>query len=127
MTSSRKKADAYGARQLLGAAEGADRKKRDHGTAECAELGVEAEAQAPVQPRAPPSDDPMLRFVDVIRLTGLSRTTIWRRVRAGTFPAPIALGENSCGWKTSWISGPGGWIDAQPRVTYAPVPQVATA
>ena len=39
--------------------------------------------------------DPMLRPREVMARTGLSRTTLWRRVRAGTFPAPTQLGENS--------------------------------
>ena len=70
--------------------------------------------QSPVQARAPPCR--MLRFADVIECTGLSRSTIWRRVRAGTFPAPISLGENSCGWPENLITE---WIESRPVVHYA--------
>ncbi len=58
----------------------------------------------------------MLRFADVIECTGLSRTTIWRRVRAGTFPAPLSLGENAVGWPEHLITE---WIESRPVVAYA--------
>ncbi len=50
------------------------------------------------------SADKMLRAREVMAQTGYSRTTIWRKVRAGTFPAPIELGPNAVGWLQSWIS-----------------------
>ncbi len=59
--------------------------------------------------------DPMLRPPEVMARTGLSRTTIWRRVRAGTFPAPTELGQNSIGWPASEISA---WLENRPRRTY---------
>ena len=136
MTASQKKVAAHSASNLNGANETAAKKaarKAEEAGAPIGTIGdddpiggvdlVDGDGAtggvhgSPQQARAPPADDPMLRFADVIRLTGLSRTTIWRRVRAGTFPAPISLGENSCGWKSSWVNG---WIDEQPRVSYAP-------
>ena len=33
----------------------------------------------------------ILRTAAVLRATALSRTTLWRRVRDGSFPAPIRL------------------------------------
>lgn len=63
------------------------------------------------------SPDAMLRFTDVIARTGLSRTTLWRRIRAGTFPAPIQLGENSVGWPEHIVTD---WIATRPTVHYAP-------
>ena len=67
---------------------------------------------------------PILRPPEVLIRTGLSRTTIWRRVRAGTFPAPIELGENSIGWPESEITA---WLANRPRRTYgaetAPAPE----
>ncbi len=59
--------------------------------------------------------DRMLRPTEVMARTGLSRTTIWRRVRAGTFPAASELGENSIGWPESIIDE---WCDSRPRRTY---------
>ena len=55
----------------------------------------ESEALAPVQPRAPP--ERMLRFADVIRATGLSRTTIWRLEKRGQFPKKVKLSPNRKG------------------------------
>ena len=50
--------------------------------------------------------DRILRTPEVVKLTGLSRTTIWRRVRSGDFPAPVKLGSlasRSVGWRESEI------------------------
>ena len=58
----------------------------------------------------------MLRFPEVIERTGISRTTIWRRVRAGTFPAPVQLGSNSIGWPEPAIIE---WVESRPVVAYA--------
>jgi prophage regulatory protein len=34
----------------------------------------------------------------VLELIGLSRTTLWRMVRAGTFPRPVRITERSRGY-----------------------------
>ena len=57
----------------------------------------------------------MLRVPEVMARTGLSRTTIWRRVRAGTFPPPKELGENSIGWTDLVIAE---WTENRPHRTY---------
>lgn len=57
----------------------------------------------------------MLRAPEVMAQTGLSRTTIWRRVKAGSFPPPTELGVNSIGWPDSVISD---WLSNRPRRTY---------
>ncbi len=71
--------------------------------------------------------DCMLRPPEVMARTGLSRTTIWRRVKAGKFPAPLVLGENSIGWTAQSIED---WLESRPRRTYgaeaeAPAPEAA--
>jgi prophage regulatory protein len=40
----------------------------------------------------------ILRQREVCALTGLSRTTIWRMVRAGSFPKPMMISERTPGW-----------------------------
>src|SRR5665213_4037923 len=54
-----------------------------------------------------------LRTRDVLRITSLSRATLYRRVAARRFPAPVHLGGRACGWSTSalqdWISDPEGY------------------
>ena len=59
--------------------------------------------------------NPMLRPREVMAQMGWSRTTLWRRVRAGAFPAPVELGVNSIGWPESWVNEA---RDALPRRTY---------
>lgn len=59
--------------------------------------------------------DIMLRQPAVLRRTGLSRTTIWRKIRAGDFPAPKRLGPNSIGWPESVITE---WLKSLPAQTY---------
>ena len=64
---------------------------------------------------APGPVDGMLRTPDVLAAMGWSRTTLWRRVRAGAFPPPMELGPNSNGWLESWVKAA---RDALPRRTY---------
>lgn len=40
----------------------------------------------------------ILRRKQVEARTGLSRSTIYNRIKQGTFPAPISLGVKSVGW-----------------------------
>lgn len=51
------------------------------------------------------------RIADVIRLTALSRATIYRRIADGRFPRPVHLGGRACGWVPNelraWINAPG--------------------
>lgn len=49
----------------------------------------------------------ILRLPAVKAATGLSRSTIYARVRLGTFPAPVPLGGNRVGWVESEIAA---WI-----------------
>jgi prophage regulatory protein len=42
--------------------------------------------------------DQILRPAEVIKITGLCRTTLWRAVRAGTFPKPVRLTAITIGW-----------------------------
>lgn len=40
----------------------------------------------------------ILKLPSVIARTGLSRSSIYKRVSEGTFPQPISLGIRSVGW-----------------------------
>ena len=51
----------------------------------------------------------ILRLPEVIARTGLSRTNVYRRIAAGTFPAPVALGPRAVGWRESDITA---WIES---------------
>jgi len=58
----------------------------------------------------------ILRDHEVLARTKLSRVQRWRRVRKGTFPAPVQLGPNSIGWYEDEIAA---WLAERPRVSYA--------
>jgi prophage regulatory protein len=61
---------------------------------------------------APPCDtlmsevlsEAILRESQVVTLTGLSRSTIRRRVQAGTFPKPRKLGDDSKQAASGWLA-----------------------
>lgn len=46
----------------------------------------------------------ILRMHDVEEACGLHRTTIWRKVNAGLFPAPIKITNRARGWLESEVS-----------------------
>ena len=55
-----------------------------------------------------------LRLPDVEKATGKKRSTIYRDIAAGKFPAPYDLGSSrSVGWLSTEISA---WILSRPRV-----------
>ena len=56
----------------------------------------------------------ILRMPDVLDKVGVSRTTIWRQVKAGIFPSPIRLSARSVGWRENEVDE---WLDAQPAIT----------
>ena len=70
---------------------------------------------APGRGDGPVSVDRMLRPAEVCTLMGWSRTTLWRRCRAGKFPPPTELGENAIGWSESVAKAA---RDALPQRTY---------
>ncbi len=39
-----------------------------------------------------------LRPRQVLEMIGVSRTTLWRMVQAGTFPRPVRITERNCGF-----------------------------
>jgi len=41
---------------------------------------------------------PFLRLPEVKRRTGLSRSSIYLRIKAGHFPPPVSLGGRAVGW-----------------------------
>jgi prophage regulatory protein len=52
----------------------------------------------------------LIRGREVFSLVALSRTTVWRRVREGTFPAPVSLGPTRIAWREADIVA---WVNAQ--------------
>lgn len=52
----------------------------------------------------------ILRRDKVEARTGLSRSSIYAGIAAGTFPAPVPLGEKSVGWIESEIQS---WLESR--------------
>ncbi len=52
----------------------------------------------------------ILSLSEVKARTGLARSTIYDRIKAGSFPAQVSLGARAVGWLASDIEG---WISAQ--------------
>lgn len=48
--------------------------------------------------------DRILRLKTVLDRTGLSRSTIYRRMEKGTFPKNLQIGERCMGWRETAIS-----------------------
>jgi prophage regulatory protein len=55
----------------------------------------------------------LYRIRDVVRITGHGRSTVYRDVAAGFFPAPVRLGQQSVAWRKSDLDK---WIAARPVV-----------
>jgi prophage regulatory protein len=61
----------------------------------------------------------LLRGKEVFRRVALSRTTVWRRIRLGTFPAPVSLGPTRIAWREADVVA---WIAAQRPIAYRSQP-----
>jgi prophage regulatory protein len=57
-----------------------------------------------------PEPEKILRMRTVLERTGLSRSTLYRKMRNGTFPNQVQISEHCCGWRESainrWIADP---------------------
>jgi len=49
---------------------------------------------------------------EILEITGKSNPTLWRWTKAGTFPKPYKLGENSVGWKDDEVRE---WVSSRER------------
>jgi prophage regulatory protein len=56
------------------------------------------------------TSDRILRIKTVLQLTGLSRSTLYRKIQRGEFPKQIKLSERCAGWRQSavnaWMRNP---------------------
>ena len=50
----------------------------------------------------------ILRLSDVLYRTGLSRTTLYRKIAEGTFPPQVRISQKGSGWRASAVET---WID----------------
>ena len=60
-----------------------------------------------------PAPDRIVRLNTVLARTGLSRSTIYRKIAEGTFPAQLRISVNGAGWRESdinrWVDNPVAW------------------
>lgn len=56
----------------------------------------------------------LVRMPEVMRLTGLSRSTIYRMVNRGEFPAPVEDGQRAVAWRKREVVD---WIEERPTVS----------
>lgn len=60
-----------------------------------------------------PAPDRIVRLNTVLSRTGLSRSTIYRKIAESTFPAQIRISINGAGWRefdiNRWIEDPVAW------------------
>ena len=58
--------------------------------------------------------DRLLRLSEVLTITSLGRSTVYRKMRDGTFPEPLKIGVRAVRWRQAEISN---WLAACPRAT----------
>lgn len=51
-----------------------------------------------------------IRPRQVLEMIGVSRTTLWRMVQAGTFPRPVRITERNCGFVLDTVEA---WMKAR--------------
>lgn len=66
----------------------------------------------------------ILRLRRVLEKTGMGRSSVWRMVKEGTFPAPIKLSPRMVGWVEEEVND---WLVEKTRIREGsarrPVPQ----
>lgn len=60
-----------------------------------------------IETTSPKNSFAILRRHEVIRRTGLSNTTLYKRISDGEFPRSVSLGGNIVGWLESEVNN---WI-----------------
>lgn len=57
--------------------------------------------------------DRIIRFRTVLARSGLSRSTLYRKMAKGTFPKQVRINDYCCGWQESeisrWVADPVCW------------------
>ncbi|WP_159832320.1 AlpA family transcriptional regulator [Novosphingobium sp. TCA1] len=59
---------------------------------------------------AAPTNDRLIRLNDVLHITGLSRSTLYRKIDEGSFPKQIRIAARCTAWRESdviaWVGNP---------------------
>lgn len=59
----------------------------------------------------------IIRPKNLMKLIGVSRSTLWRMEKAGKLPAKVIISDRICGWKQAEIES---WLDEK---TLIPIDQ----
>lgn len=62
------------------------------------------------QPAIDPAQERLMRRPEVLRVTGLSRSSMYRLIEKLDFPRPVALSAKTVGWPASQVNA---WIAAR--------------
>lgn len=80
-------------------------------------------AERPIAPR-------IIRLPELLRLVGMSRSTIWRQQKSGAFPRSVPLSDRATGWHldevVEWMNAPREWANKQ-REPYSSLQSVITS
>lgn len=57
----------------------------------------------------------LLRLQAVIRVTGLSRSTVYRLIAHGQFPRPVRLGPRAVAWRRQDLEA---WSETRPATSH---------
>lgn len=55
----------------------------------------------------------LIRLTEVVHITGLKKSAIYKRIKEGGFPVAVHLGSKHVAWKLEEVQG---WIENRPRV-----------
>lgn len=58
--------------------------------------------------------DYLIRLPELLALTSKSRSTLYREISNGTFPAPVRIGARAVAWRASDITE---WLESLKRTT----------
>ena len=62
------------------------------------------------EPAIDPAQERLMRRAEVLRVTGLSRTSMYRLIAKLDFPRPVSLSAKTVGWPASQVNA---WIAAR--------------
>ena len=56
--------------------------------------------------------DRLLRRRQVEKITGMKRSTVYRRMQEGDFPRPVKIGPAAVRWRESEVDA---WVESRPK------------
>ena len=56
----------------------------------------------------------IMRLTEVMRATGLSKSTIYLLISRGSLPRPVRIGRRAVGWRASEVRA---WLAARPSAS----------